>query len=68
MKIIVMNRHIIQSNRKTGACEPPIRVSAGKHGKPTYHSTVEFNGSGRLIYDPLHPLPCGATAWIELDD
>jgi hypothetical protein len=68
MQIIVMNRHRIASNRKTGEREPPIRVSNGRHGAPTYHSVVEFNGKGRLVYDPDHPLPCGATAWLELDD
>lgn len=68
MRIVVMNRHIIAANRKSGACDAPIRVSKGKHGAPSYHSIVEFNGCGRLVYDPDHPLPCGATAWLELDE
>lgn len=65
--IVVMNRHKIRSNKKNGECDPPIRVSRGKYGKPTYCSTLEFNGKGRLIYDPNNPLPCGATAWLELE-
>ena len=61
--IVVMNRHKIAANRKTGATDPPIRVTRGKHGKKvTYYSTFEFSGKGRLIYDPANPLPCGATA------
>jgi hypothetical protein len=68
MLIVVTNRHIIAKNRKTGSAEPPLRVSHGRHGKPTYHSVVEFSGRGKLIYDPAHPLPCRATAWLELED
>jgi hypothetical protein len=68
VQVVVINRHIIARNRKTGAAEPPIRVSKGKHGKPTYYSTITFSGPGRLVYDPANPLPCGATAWLELDD
>ena len=66
--IITVNRHIISRNRKTGERAPPIRLSRGRHGKPSYHTVVEFAGRGRLIYDPDHPLPCGATAWIEIED
>ena len=68
MRVVVINRHVIARNRKQGTTEPPICVSRGKTGRPTYHSVVEFSGRGRLIYDPAHPLPCGATAWMELLD
>jgi hypothetical protein len=68
MLIVVINRHVVARNRKQGTAEPPIRVSRGKYGKPTYHSSIGFDGPGRLIYDPEHPLPCGATAWMELLD
>jgi hypothetical protein len=68
MKIAVINRHVVARNRREGTAEPPIRVSKGRYGKPTYHSQITFTGKGRLIYDPDHPLPCGATAWLELDD
>jgi len=66
--IVVMNRHKIAANRKTGELDPPIRVTRGRHGKPKYYSTFEFTGKGRLIYDPANPLPCGATAWFELEE
>jgi hypothetical protein len=68
MRVVVINRHIVARNRKQGTAEPPIRVSRGKNGRPSYHSEVTFSGRGRLIYDPEHPLPCGATAWFELLD
>lgn len=68
MKVIVVNRHIVQSNRRQGRRDPPIRVSNGRYGRPKYSKRVEFNCSGRLIYDPENPLPCGATIWLELDD
>lgn len=63
--IVVMNRHIIAKNRKHGTTDDPIRVSKGRYGKPTYCSRYDISG-GILIYDPDHPLPCGATAWIEI--
>lgn len=68
MQVAVVNRHRVAANRKSGRRDPTIRVSRGKHGKPVYTSRLEFEGKGRLIYDPDHPLPCGATCWMELDD
>jgi hypothetical protein len=68
MKIVVVNRHIATANRKHSRREPPIRVSTGKYGKPTYHTLYEFSGKGRIVYDPDNPLPCGATIWVELFD
>ena len=67
-KIVVINRHVIAADRRSDTVEPPIRVSRGKYGKPSYHCEIEFNGRWRLVYDPAHLLPCGATAWLELDD
>jgi hypothetical protein len=67
LTIAVINRHIIAKNRKTGLAEAPIRLSRGRHGKPHYVSCLEFNGRGRLVYDPEHSLPCGATAWLEIE-
>lgn len=68
-EVIVVNKHIVRANAKTGDCEPPLRVSRGKHGRPHYaQSVVRFNVNLRLIYDPEHPLPCGATVWLEVED
>jgi hypothetical protein len=63
--IVVMNRHIIQRNRKNGTKEAPIRVSRGRYGRPSYFHDLVLGPDAHLIYDPENPLPCGATAWIE---
>src|SRR5690348_8222473 len=66
--IIVINRHVVRSSKRTGARRPAIRVSNGRHGKPSYHAAGKFSGAtGRLAYDPNNPLPC-ATVWLELYD
>ena len=65
--IIVINRHIVRANKKNNTDTPPIRVSKGRYGKPTYYQEFEFNGKGKVIYNPQNPLPCGATCYIELD-
>ena len=64
--IIVINRNIIRSNKKTEHKLPPIRVSKGKYGKPNYFYEYEIK-DGLLKYSPHDPLPCGATVWIETD-
>lgn len=52
---IVINRHRIRTK------EPPIRISKGKHGRPTYASRIRATGPVELIYDPDNPImPCGA--------
>lgn len=65
MYYVVVNRHKVQSNRKYGESEPVFRVSNGKYGKPMYAVEVEFPEGATLTTDPEHPLPCGATVWIE---
>jgi len=67
--IVVINRHKIKANRgkPIDQHEPPVRVSAGKHGKPEYRYEAIFDCRVvRVIYDPEHPLPCGATTWVEI--
>lgn len=63
--VIVINRHVIARNRKTGAREPPIAVKPSRSGRSSYVTEWVSPGSVRLIYDPDHPLPCGATVWLE---
>ena len=67
--VMVINRHRVNANRRKpfGEKDPVIAVKRGRSGKSQYHSLVEFCGHGHVIYDPEHPLPCGATCWIELD-
>jgi hypothetical protein len=63
--IIVINRHRVAANKKHGTDEPVIRVSRGRHGKPSYARELELEGPSRIVYDPAKPLPCGARVWIE---
>lgn len=65
MYFVVVNRHKVQSNRKYGEDSPVFRVSKGKYGKPTYALQVTFPEGALLTEDKDHPLPCGATVWIE---
>jgi len=65
---VVINRHIIQKNRKTGSRDAPIRVSRGKYGKPEYTSLFSFKDGSQLIYNPDKPMPCGATVYLEVNE
>jgi hypothetical protein len=61
-----INRGVIDSNRKNGTNNPPVRFQKGKHGKPTYAHVVEFPSGGRVVYDPHgRLLPCGARLVIQ---
>lgn len=64
-----INRGIIDSNRKHGRNEPPVKFQEGKHGDPTYAYEVEFSAGGRVVYDHLGTiLPCGARLVIITDE
>jgi len=66
---ITINRRVIDSNRKHGRRDPPIRVVKGKYGKPVYslgHHDV-MRGF-RVVYSPDKPLPCGARVWIGVEE
>ena len=63
MKIIHINRHIIQYNAKHGVNLPVCRIQEGKVTK--YGRTVEIKGPSKMVYDPYNPLKCGAKLWIE---
>lgn len=65
MKIIHINRNIIQSNAKHGKQEPVCRVE--ENGKVTYCMEVIIKGPSHMIYRPDKPRPCGAKLWIETD-
>ena len=56
-----INRNTIDSNRKHGKAEPPIKFQEGKYGVPTYCSGVDLPAGSRLIYSSDGTLlPCGA--------
>lgn len=63
MKIIHINRNIIQSNAKHGKQDPVCRVE--EKGKVKYCMEVQINGPSRMVYRPDQPRPCGAKLWIE---
>lgn len=65
MKIIHINRNIIQRNEKNGRSEAVCRVE--EKGKVRYCMEVMINGPSRMVYRPDKPRPCGAKLWIETD-
>jgi hypothetical protein len=65
MKIIHINRNIIQSNAKRGSEEPVCRVE--ENGVVQYCMEVDIRGPSRMVYRPDKPRPCGAKLWIETE-
>lgn len=65
MKIIHINRNIIQKNAKHGNQEPVCRVE--EKGVVTYCMEVIIKGPSRMVYRPDKPRPCGAKLWIETE-
>jgi hypothetical protein len=65
MKIIHINRNIIQANAKHGRTDPVCRVE--ENGVVRYCMEVEIKGPSRMVYRPKKPRPCGAKLWIETD-
>lgn len=63
MKIIHVNKNIIQYNSKHKVNLPVCRVSEGN--KTKYGRTVDILGPSRMVYNPDAPLRCGAKLWIE---
>lgn len=56
-----VNRNVIDSNRKHGRNDPPVRFQKGKYGKSVYAMAVELPAGSRMVYSPHEPiLPCGA--------
>ncbi len=63
IKRVVVNRHIIDSNRKHGKKDPAISIQTSK-GTFRAH-WVDILGPSEVIYRPEKPLSCGASVWIE---
>ena len=56
-----INRGVIDSNRKYGRNDPPIRIQRGKYGKPEYGYRCELPEGSVILYDREGSiLPCGA--------
>jgi len=65
MKIIHINKNIIQQNAKHDRSEPVCRVE--ESGIVKYCMEVVISGPSRMVYRPNKPRPCGAKLWIETD-
>ena len=70
MSIIHVNSHTIRSNQKTGDRKPPLSIRRTRSGKAEPASMVgifDKDGAlvGTVVYQPEHPLQCGARVWIE---
>jgi hypothetical protein len=64
-----INRNIIDSNRKHGRNDPPVKFQEGKYGEPTYAHGVELPAGSRVVYDHLGTiLPCGARLVIMSEE
>lgn len=64
-----INRGTIDSNRKHGREDPPVKFQKGKYGKPTYAMEVELPAGSRVVYDAHGTiLPCGARLVIVSDE
>jgi len=64
---ITVCKNTILSNLKRGTNHPAIRVSKGKHGKPSRHHKYEATGTVRVITGEK-PLPWGARVWLEVEE
>jgi hypothetical protein len=69
MYYIHINRNVIDSNRKHGRNDPPVKFQKGKYGKPTYAHEVSLPAGSRIIYDHAGTiLPCGARLVIMSEE
>lgn len=63
-----INRNVIDSNRKNGTNDPPIKFQKGKYGKGTYCHEASLPPGSRIAYDNTGTiLPCGARLVIVSD-
>jgi hypothetical protein len=65
MKLIHINRNIIQQNAKRGETNPVCRIQDGSVIR--YCMEVIILGPSKMVYRPDAPLSCGAKLWIETD-
>lgn len=64
-----INRNVIDSNRKNGKNDPPVRFQRGKYGKATYCHEVELPHGSKVVYDHEGTiLPCGARLVITSEE
>lgn len=69
--VVHVNRHVIVANRRRGRREPPVVARRGRSGKAVYCQSLEAvdaqgNVLFRFLYEPEHPLKCGAEVFCEI--
>ena len=67
-KRIHINQHLIRANKKHNERNAVITAKTYKDnwkGNRLVIYDVEGNAVATVIYNPNHPLPCGAQVWIE---
>jgi hypothetical protein len=72
MAFIHVNSNTIKSNRKRDRSLPPLSVRQTRSGKATYAHQIDLIDKdgvvvAKVVYEPEHPLSCGAQVWIETD-
>lgn len=64
---VIVNRHVVQANARTGSNDPPFSIR--RRGKRVERGhCVRFKGEPLLVYRPEDPLDNGARVWIEAED
>lgn len=63
LKRIHVNQHLIKSNRRDGANDPPLTIKTSRANHKAHEVVVD--GPSRIVYSPDRPLACGARVWIE---
>jgi len=48
--IVTVNRGVIDSNRKRGKNEPPVRAARGKYGRVVYGHVIKLNTHGARVW------------------
>ena len=70
-KRILINRHVINANRKHNKADPPISVQTYKSNDYTARVDIlDAYGevAATVCYQPQKPMSCGATVWIETEN
>lgn len=63
------NSHHHRANKQDGGDRKALVFRRTKTAPSVKCREIRFsNASGRFVYDPKHPLKCGAAAWVEFDN
>jgi hypothetical protein len=66
---ISVNKHVIKKNIREGRNDPPYEVRKSKNDRnPMRVHEMSFNGTLRLVYNPVEPLVSRAVCWIEVTE